>query len=117
MLDGTPILDIKPYLPHAEAIPNCRSGWIQNSNERSTLKYQVVLEPEVALIIKKIEKESPEIIRYVTDILSRDPYPHVYRRIKLQKDGTSEIAVKRWRFYFGIEGTTILIFKITHSNS
>ncbi|RMG91473.1 MAG: tRNA (N6-threonylcarbamoyladenosine(37)-N6)-methyltransferase TrmO [Zetaproteobacteria bacterium] len=27
MLDGTPVLDIKPYLPYADAIPDADPGW------------------------------------------------------------------------------------------
>ncbi len=29
MLDGTPVLDIKPYLPYADAIPDADAGWTQ----------------------------------------------------------------------------------------
>lgn len=28
LLDGTPILDIKPYVPYADAFPRARAGWI-----------------------------------------------------------------------------------------
>lgn len=28
LLDGTPILDIKPYVPYADAFPQSRAGWI-----------------------------------------------------------------------------------------
>lgn len=28
MLDGTPVLDIKPYLPYADAFPDADSGWV-----------------------------------------------------------------------------------------
>lgn len=28
LLDGTPILDLKPYLPYADAIPDARTGWV-----------------------------------------------------------------------------------------
>lgn len=28
LLDGTPILDIKPYIPYADAFPSSRAGWI-----------------------------------------------------------------------------------------
>jgi tRNA-Thr(GGU) m(6)t(6)A37 methyltransferase TsaA len=28
LLDGTPILDIKPYVPYADAFPGARAGWI-----------------------------------------------------------------------------------------
>jgi tRNA-Thr(GGU) m(6)t(6)A37 methyltransferase TsaA len=28
LLDGTPVLDIKPYVPYADAFPAARAGWI-----------------------------------------------------------------------------------------
>lgn len=28
ILDGTPVLDIKPYVPYADAFPHSRAGWI-----------------------------------------------------------------------------------------
>jgi tRNA-Thr(GGU) m(6)t(6)A37 methyltransferase TsaA len=28
LLDGTPILDVKPYLPYADAFPDAKAGWI-----------------------------------------------------------------------------------------
>jgi len=31
MLDGTPVLDIKPYIPYADAIPDASSGWLHES--------------------------------------------------------------------------------------
>lgn len=28
LLDGTPILDVKPYVPYADAFPGVRAGWL-----------------------------------------------------------------------------------------
>jgi tRNA-Thr(GGU) m(6)t(6)A37 methyltransferase TsaA len=28
LIDGTPILDVKPYVPYADAFPDARAGWI-----------------------------------------------------------------------------------------
>jgi tRNA-Thr(GGU) m(6)t(6)A37 methyltransferase TsaA len=28
MLDGTPVLDIKPYVPYVDAIPDAKAGWL-----------------------------------------------------------------------------------------
>lgn len=30
LLDGTPVLDIKPYVPYADAFPDARAGWIDD---------------------------------------------------------------------------------------
>ncbi|HXH72265.1 MAG TPA: tRNA (N6-threonylcarbamoyladenosine(37)-N6)-methyltransferase TrmO [Mariprofundaceae bacterium] len=31
MLDGTPVLDIKPYLPFADAFPDAKPGWLDEA--------------------------------------------------------------------------------------
>jgi len=28
LLDGTPVLDIKPYIPAFDSIPDARTGWV-----------------------------------------------------------------------------------------
>ena len=30
MVDGTPLLDIKPYVPEFDAVPECRTGWLED---------------------------------------------------------------------------------------
>ena len=43
LLDGTPILDIKPYLPAADAFPTAKAGWV---DEQQTEAYEVFAAPE-----------------------------------------------------------------------
>jgi tRNA (adenine37-N6)-methyltransferase len=31
LLDGTPVLDLKPYLPYADAFPDAGTGWVKNA--------------------------------------------------------------------------------------
>jgi tRNA (Thr-GGU) A37 N-methylase len=35
MIDGTPLLDIKPYVPQFDVKEGVRNGWYQNASERS----------------------------------------------------------------------------------
>ena len=35
VLDGTPLLDIKPYVHDWDAFPESRSGWLGNASERT----------------------------------------------------------------------------------
>ena len=39
MLDGTPLLDIKPYVPQFDIRDNVKNGWYQNASEKA--KYKV----------------------------------------------------------------------------
>lgn len=34
LLDGTPVLDIKPYVPYADAFPDSKAGWIDELDEK-----------------------------------------------------------------------------------
>lgn len=109
MIDGTPILDIKPYIPHAEAIPEARAGWLSELNELTKPQFTVSFAKSVINNFKNMNEGHGEIFNYVEDLLSRDPFPHVYRRIKIKKDGTSILAVKRWRFTYKIIGTKVAV--------
>lgn len=30
LLDGTPVLDVKPYVPYADAFPDASAGWLDD---------------------------------------------------------------------------------------
>jgi tRNA-Thr(GGU) m(6)t(6)A37 methyltransferase TsaA len=34
LLDGTPVLDLKPYVPYADAFPDARAGWVDEADAR-----------------------------------------------------------------------------------
>jgi tRNA-Thr(GGU) m(6)t(6)A37 methyltransferase TsaA len=42
LIDWTPILDVKPYLPYADAFPDARAGWIDSvaRDAPQVLRYQ-----------------------------------------------------------------------------
>ncbi len=45
IVDGTPLLDIKPYVPRFDAHPGSRAGWLDSSAEVSPLSDKRFLEP------------------------------------------------------------------------
>jgi tRNA-Thr(GGU) m(6)t(6)A37 methyltransferase TsaA len=110
MLDGTPILDIKPYLPHVEAKPRAARGWIGGSHERSKPTYKVLFSPAVTASLRALPSEERSMVRaYVRQILARDPHPHSYRRIKAEPDGSWVLSVQRRRFVYRVEGTIVRV--------
>lgn len=66
MLDGTPIYDIKPYLPYADIRPEAAGGFAE---ERKDDNLEVVI-PERWM--KEIPEEQREILK---EILMQDPRP------------------------------------------
>jgi hypothetical protein len=77
LLDGTPILDIKPYLPSSDLIPNASAGWTGPLPER-TLK--VTFTSEALVHVEKYFGERAIVARSaMTEILELDPRPVFYR--------------------------------------
>lgn len=64
LLDGTPLYDIKPYLPYADARPEASGGFAESYQD---VRIPVIF-PEELLI-----KLPPELRRTVVDVLAQDP--------------------------------------------
>ncbi|MBQ0083883.1 MAG: tRNA (N6-threonylcarbamoyladenosine(37)-N6)-methyltransferase TrmO [Clostridiales bacterium] len=66
LMNGTPIYDIKPYLPYADSIENATGGFTETLSER---KLEVEIPKDLLLLIPSEKRE--ELI----SVLSLDPRP------------------------------------------
>ena len=81
LLDGTPILDIKPYLPSSDCLTSATAGWTSEKPER-TLEVEFS-EAAIADLAKFFGARAEQARAAITEILVLDPRPVFYR-------GTSE---------------------------
>lgn len=73
MLDGTPVLDIKPYVPYVDVVPEATGGW---ATEPVTMHdVQFTAEAEVGLEIH------PELRAMITEVLGQDPRPNSHHNL------------------------------------
>jgi len=115
LIDQTPILDIKPYLPYAESRAEAQGGWAPEAPETP---WQVNY-----LCRDKLEtwkRERPEIEALITKTLQMDPRPQVYKGYEGQESPyRSHHAVRlhegdvHFRF---CENQTIEVFDIYFMN-
>jgi tRNA (adenine37-N6)-methyltransferase len=99
LVDGTPVLDVKPYIPKYDAFPDERSGWMEavEAEERLRPVFTVVWSPaaqeqwEWLVAGWKVDFRAR-----MTELLSSDPRPHRTRRIVRRGEGF-EIACGAWR--------------------
>ena len=71
LLDGTPILDIKPYIPYADALPAAKGGFAQLSPSLMPVNFS-------AQAIKQVlyyEQQHSELKTLISQILAQDPRP------------------------------------------
>ena len=76
LVDATPIVDIKPYLPFAEAVPQALAGYAQNA---PVADMPVYFTAEVQQQLLQLEKQYPHIERFISQVLAQDPRP-AYRK-------------------------------------
>ena len=102
LVDGTPVLDIKPYIPYADAFPEAGDGWLQGFDPRPA--WTVVFDAASVEQLDWVAKEAALDLRSrIESALALGPQPHAYRRIKETSDGRRVLAVKAWRALFRVE--------------
>ena len=121
MLDGTPVLDIKPYVAYTDAHPEAGTGWLQTAGEPGTAQMQPA-DPVRAYLVQFdalagdqaawIEAHTGLAIRARIDsTLSLGPEPHPYRRIRRLGNGM-QLAVKEWRIRFTVTEGNVRVLEI-----
>ncbi|MCS3434482.1 tRNA (N6-threonylcarbamoyladenosine(37)-N6)-methyltransferase TrmO [Klebsiella sp. BIGb0407] len=76
LVDGTPIIDIKPYLPFAEALPEARAGYAQHAPDADMPVYFI---PAIQRQLGQLEIRYPHLSRFIQQVLAQDPRP-AYRK-------------------------------------
>ncbi|ADC63372.1 tRNA (N6-threonylcarbamoyladenosine(37)-N6)-methyltransferase TrmO [Allochromatium vinosum] len=73
MLDGTPVLDIKPYVPYADAIPEARGGFAVAPPADPR---EVRVSPTAAADLERFDPDGARALRtLVMQVLEQDPRP------------------------------------------
>jgi tRNA (adenine37-N6)-methyltransferase len=111
LLDGTPILDIKPYVAYSDAHPESGSGWLQERDPRPShvVRFSAGAEEQLAWLASRTALPLRERIEAT---LKLGPQPHPYRRIRRGKDGGMVLAVQDWRVDFTAEGELVEVLKL-----
>lgn len=72
LIDGTPVLDIKPYIPYADCIAEAKGGYASTTPAAKLL----VQFNECALQqIRAVEAEHPDLQNFIRQVLELDPRP------------------------------------------
>jgi tRNA (adenine37-N6)-methyltransferase len=110
LVDGTPVLDIKPYVPYADAFPDAKDGWLGAADPIAT--YEVRWSDEARAQAAWLrEAHGIDLAPRVDQTLALGPQPHPYRRIR--KDGDAfRLALKEWRLRFRADGNVMTVLGI-----
>ncbi|MDD6506692.1 MAG: tRNA (N6-threonylcarbamoyladenosine(37)-N6)-methyltransferase TrmO [Prevotellaceae bacterium] len=99
LMDGTPIYDIKPYIPYTDCHPEARGGF---TDTHAIKRLQVVMPAEVTRCLTKKEVEMLE------GILALDPRPHYHQ------DATKVYGMpfEAYDIRFRVEGEVLRVVEV-----
>ncbi len=104
ILDGSPVLDLKPYVPYADAFPDAGSGWLEAPRDpvpEHAVAWSDLARAQAAWLAERGHDVGAAVAR----ALALGVTPSAYRRIR-RVDGILELAAKEWRARFRVEGDT-----------
>ncbi len=82
LVEGTPVIDIKPYLPYVDSIPEANGGFAHLAPEQRLL---VRFSPTAEQQINAFEQRYPELHLLIHDMLQYDPRPVYVRKLANRK--------------------------------
>ena len=106
-LDGTPVLDLKPYVAYTDALPEAGAGWLDARDDRGP-HYEVCFSERAREQLSVLAELGLALGPPLEQALSLGPAPHPYRRIK-RDEKSWLIAVKDWRARFEVEAERLRV--------
>jgi tRNA-Thr(GGU) m(6)t(6)A37 methyltransferase TsaA len=112
ILDGTPVLDLKPYVAYTDSHPDAGNGWLDDRPADPVAAYEVTFTELAAEQAHWIASRTGLAIEErIRSTLALGPEPHPYRRIRRFDDGM-QLAVKEWRVRFTVDGRDVRVSAI-----
>lgn len=104
LMDGTPILDIKPYLPYADSIPEAKAGFATERPGMLRVDFDPVAEQQLA---GRTDRSMIE------GVLAQDPRPAYHG----DKERVYGVRLADYDVRFIVEGDTIRVLEIKYQDN
>ena len=105
ILNGTPILDIKPYVPYADAVPQAQGGFAVSPEDERARALQVVAPPEL------LQKLPPEKRPSLLAVLAQDPRP-AYHAGRQETERVYGLSFAGFNIRFQVQGEILQVLAV-----
>ena len=107
LIDGTPILDIKPYIAYGDSIPAANSGF---ASAAPGTPLKIIFSNQAQQQLSNYRSESPNLETMLTETLSLDPRP-AYRR-ENKDDQKYGVLFDRYNVHWVVTGEELIVLSI-----
>ena len=106
LVDGTPVVDIKPYLPFAESLPNASASYAQSA---PAAEMPVSFTAEVEKQLLTLEKRYPQLTLFIREVLAQDPRP-AYQQ---DPERVYHLVLKPFEVHFRVQEQVAIVTAVT----
>ncbi|MFM7773266.1 MAG: tRNA (N6-threonylcarbamoyladenosine(37)-N6)-methyltransferase TrmO [Candidatus Kapaibacterium sp.] len=112
MINGTPVLDIKPYIADYDAFPEARGGWTDSlaARPQTTFAWSDVAAAQADFVTRH---GSVDLRDLVERRLRLNPLPTASNRVEHVEGDSYILASRAWRIHYRLQGQAASIFRIT----
>jgi hypothetical protein len=111
LIDGTPILDIKPYIPYADSIPDATGGFAEDV-PKPTLQVEFTDIARKKIVL--YQNATPELETMIRETLCLDPRP-AYRR-GIEDSREYGMLLDRYNIRWKVQKKQLIIMEIFTAN-
>lgn len=86
LLDGTPVIDIKPYLPYADALPNAKGGFAPLPIPIAEVQFT---QQAMSQCLRYEQQTGRKLKQLIEQVLGQDPRPAYLRETSERRHGTA----------------------------
>jgi tRNA-Thr(GGU) m(6)t(6)A37 methyltransferase TsaA len=110
LVDGTLILDIKPYLPKVDQKSDAKEGWTSKVGDLK--KFTVIPKFKAQVKLAWLKDRGVDLMALGQVSLELYPMPRKGRRNKLMPDGHYMLACKTWRVYYDVQDQNVILLDV-----
>jgi tRNA-Thr(GGU) m(6)t(6)A37 methyltransferase TsaA len=101
ILDGSPVIDIKPYLPYSDSFPEAKTGWVKYGLEEI---YRVDFSETALIKMKWLKTEASINLKSFARLqLEFNPADDSRKRIARLNDADYILAYRTWRINYSVD--------------
>ncbi len=110
LLDGTPVLDIKPYIPAADAFPEARAGWVSSQEVWRVEILPAFAETAAAVLAAG----GPDLVATARMQLAGEPFDASRKRIARTGEDTGTMSLRMFRLDFRVDAAarTVALLRV-----
>ncbi|MGS2720890.1 tRNA (N6-threonylcarbamoyladenosine(37)-N6)-methyltransferase TrmO [Paraglaciecola aestuariivivens] len=109
LVDGTPILDIKPYVPYADSLSHAQGGFAQDKPPNM----EVVFSAQAQQDLSALTTAPADFYQLIAEVLSQDPRPAYHSQS--QPDKIYGMTLYNFNIQWQVKEQQNLVLKITQT--